>query len=542
MSFQIPVLYGTETGNAEYCAEILVAAIEKEGVSAAVVNMEDFSFESLEEQSLVFIITSTYGNGDPPENAIDFLEYVQNEDLELNNVRFAVCALGDKSFSRFAQCGKDFEAAFLKNNAIPIFDRVDCDGDFEFDFEFFQQQAIEFIRNNKDNIDSAGGSQQAESTSETVVTEATGVGRDRPFKGILLEKRLLSSAGSKKETMHYDVLIEASEMNFRVGDCFGLYPTNSDTEVENLLKTVGSDGSEWVSIDGKNTILFDSLKSKCLTHVGLRLVEEIKSINHASGDSFPLSGLGGEELKSYLENKDVAEVIQENGGAKLQPQQLVDNLRKLQPRLYSVASSPTKNINRVSFTVETIRFEKSGRLTGGVASCWLADRLQEGDVIPLYLVKNDAFQFPADNTPVIMIGPGTGIAPFRAYLEEVEAAKINNKTWLFFGHQHHDKDFLYKDEIQKWQQNGVLSKISLAWSRDQEHKIYVQDRIKQHGAEVWSWIEAGAKVYVCGDAHNMAPAVAQTFCELALQYGGVADGRGWLQKMIDESRFLTDVY
>ena len=243
-----------------------------------------------------------------------------------------------------------------------------------------------------------------------------------------------------------------------------------------------------------------------------------------------------------MNSNDVIDVLLGNHTTALTAQSLVSALRKIQPRLYSIASSPTANPSRVAFTIETVRYQRNDRSIKGLASCWLADRLSIGDAVPTYVVKNDAFLFPTDGTPVIMVGPGTGIAPFRAYLQEVEAAGLSSDTWLFFGHQHQDKDFLYKEELQAWLSSGVLNRADFAWSRDQEHKVYVQHRIQQRGTELWSWLQRGAIVYVCGDANHMAPDVEKAFAQLAESHGNVADGSAWLAQLKSADRYRADVY
>jgi len=536
----IPILYGTESGNSEYCADMLETALNAEDFQSKAINMEDFEPSDIETETLVFIITSTYGNGDPPDNAIDFLHYLETESLDLSALSFAVCALGDSSFPKFAQCGKDFESALLKQSASLVFNRVDCDCDFELPFESFKESALQYMRKNKETSQESSTERSTRSSVSTS-SKSSAYSRDNPFLARLHSKKLLSKTGSNKETMHYEIDISTSEISYEVGDCFGIHPSNSDSDVIQTLQALKKTGSELVYWNNQQTSLFSTLKHCCLQHVGLGF---LRYISEANPNPQLVQILAGPEaqLQDYMQTRHVLDVLLENITDNLEEQTLVNTLRKLQPRLYSIASSPTKNPNRVAFTIETVRYQKNNRKIEGVASCWLADRLQNTEEIPLYVMKNASFHFPKDNTPVIMIGPGTGIAPFRAYLEEVEAAGINNSTWLFFGHQHQQYDFLYEEELTRWLQSGVLNKINFAWSRDQAEKIYVQNRIMQNGSEIWKWIEKGARIYVCGDAKNMAPAVAKAFSFLSVAYGRKSDGQRWLQLMIEQGRYRSDVY
>lgn len=546
MALSIPVLFGTETGNAEFCSENLVAALEGEGFDAELIDMMDFNPSDISTKRVVLIVTSTYGNGDPPSNAEEFLRYLQNEKPALPHLNFAVCGLGDSSFTHFAQCGKDFEKALLDCSAVPMFDRVDCDEDYDVAFDRFQASALAHLSDNRAALEAApvpNATQEVPSAAaESGEAKEDVVSRDRPFMARLAGKRLLSKPGSAKETMHYDVDIAGSGLSFRVGDCFGVHPVNSQRVISEALSAAGLEGSAPVTWRGSETSLAEALKGACLLQVTLDLVKTLAGLAGGQSPAAQALSQGDAAVSAFIRDHQVIDALRAHRTDALSAQALVAALRRLQPRLYSVASSPTRNSERVGFTIETLRYTHQGRAVEGVASCWLADQVAEGGAVPLYVVKNDAFLFPSDETPVIMVGPGTGIAPFRAYLEEVEAARIQNRTWLFFGHQHASKDFLYEDEIKRWQLQRTLDRVSFAWSRDQEHKVYVQHRIAEAGDELWRWIEQGACIYVCGDAQGMAPAVAEAFKAVATRYGAQADGEAWLAQMVAQGRYKTDVY
>ncbi len=548
MGVKIPVLYGTETGNAEYCADELAEALTQAGFTAEAVDMEDFSPTDLPVYPVAFVVTSTYGNGDPPASAETLLRELQEGEMRLTRLNYAVCGLGDSSFAHFAQCGKDFDRALSECGARAMFERVDCDADYDVPFERFKESALGHLRANSTLL--SGMSPVADSVDpptsggDTAETDgAREVTRDRPFQATMTKKRLLSQAGSLKETMHYEFDLEGSGIQYRAGDCFGIHPNNSNRAIDEVLQAVGLEGSESVICEGAPMSLRDALVRMCLQSVGVEFVKRLAAMPWAKGSPAAVALEGGDlTLSTFIREHHVVDALRSQSVSGLDATTFLGLLRKAQPRLYSVASSPRKDPNRVALTVETLRYQWNERYVEGVTTCWLADHVEEGATVPMYLVANDDFQFPAEPKPVVMVGPGTGIAPFRAYLEELEATGRNIDTWLFFGHQHEENDFLYEEEIRRWESSGVLSRASFAWSRDQECKVYVQHRIAEHGAELWSWLQRGAVVFVCGDAKGMAPSVAEAFAQIATVHGGVEDGEAWLQGLRAEGRYKADVY
>jgi len=543
MSLNIAVLYGTETGNAEYCADILADRLRDEGLSAKSIDMENFDPKELETQRVVLIVTSTYGNGDAPSNAEELLEYVQNEDLQLSQLNFGVCALGDKSFTHFAQCGKDFETALLRCKAKPMFDRVDCDAHFEPEFEAFTDTAVDYLVTHKDQLESGAAAAAPEDQAQATpapAAEAKSWTRDRPFRSAIVAKRLLSKPGSNKETMHYEFDLSGSDIEFEVGDCFGVHPSNRAVDRAAVLEALGCSGSEPVVWQQDESTVGAVLELTCLQQVTVALGQLLAT--QGSGPAATAYAQGEVAITEYLESVHVVDALTENSTQGLDLQAFVKTLRKLQPRLFSVASSPQAAKGKVAFTIETLRYQWREREVHGVATCWLADRMQIGDSVGMYLVKNESFRFAQDSRPVIMVGPGTGVAPFRGYLEELEVTQRANETWLFFGHQHQAYDFLYEDELARWSNSKVLNRSDYAWSRDQDHKVYVQNCIAENATDLWAWMQRDAVVYVCGDATGMAPAVAAEFGKIAESVGGVSDGASWLEQMVEQGRYKTDVY
>ncbi|TVQ92214.1 MAG: sulfite reductase [NADPH] flavoprotein alpha-component [Deltaproteobacteria bacterium] len=572
MSPPIRVLFGTETGNAEGCAEELVEDLSKLGLSVELTDMDDYEHESVSDEDVVLIVTSTFGNGDPPYNAFTFMELLKGPDApSIEGVRFSVCGLGDKSYPNFAQCGRDFDERLGALGGERIVPRMDCDVDFEVPFDQWKQQVLAWARENLDISQAApppaakpsaksgglwgkvsgwfGGKKaapvQASSAAPAgvAVDAATGPpSRDRPFLARVSQSRLLSREGSAKETRHYEIDLTGSGIAFQGGDSFGVLPQNPPAEVEGILAQLGLDPEASVQVKGRTLALRGALARRlCLQSVSVDLLRELAK---REGPGQEALQDGGPAIKAYLAERYLLDVLRDHPSASLSAQALVDKLKPLPPRLYSVASSPLVDRDKVAFLVETLRYERAGRPCEGVASVWMADRLDEGGEIPLYLAANPDFHLPSDEVDILMFGPGTGLAPFRAFLQERDARDASGRSWLFFGHQHESTDFLYREELLAWLERGRLARLDLAWSRDQDHKVYVQHKLLEAGAEAWRWIEGGAHLYVCGDAKGMAPGVHEALLQVAREHGGLdaAAAQAWLRGLEEQGRYHRDVY
>jgi sulfite reductase (NADPH) flavoprotein alpha-component len=336
----------------------------------------------------------------------------------------------------------------------------------------------------------------------------------------LARRRRLNREGSAKETMHYEFTWSGATVAFEPGDSFAMVPKNNPAAVRAVLEAASLDGTATVRVGDASQSLHEALMSAKDLHVVPG--DLLAALADSAGPGADAIAAGGEAVAAYLADRHLIDVLLEHPGAQLGAQALVDGLRKLKPRLYSVASSPVLGPDEVHFTVETLRYASLGRAREGVATTWLADRVADGDTVPMYCVKANYFRLPEESgVPIIMIGPGTGVAPFRAFLQQRKALGDPGKAWLFFGHQHQKTDFLYEEELQAMQADGTLDELSLAWSRDQAEKIYVQDLIREQGAAVWAWLQDDAHVYVCGDKLSMAPQVRETFIGLAVTHGGL---------------------
>ena len=543
MSVQIPILYGTETGNAEECAEELAQAIAELGWTSEAIDLDDFESNDICDLPLVFIVSSTHGNGDPPENAEELMDYLQEEDVVLNNVHYAVCGLGDRAYPYFAQCGKDFDKHMEARGGIRVLQRIDCDEDYELPFSEFKSNVISYLSTEKSFVNTLLGlSAPSEATTSNVAsTDAAPVEkgtRDNPHLGRLKLKTKLSKADSAKETMHYELDISGSGISYEAGDCIGVYPQNNPNEIRELLGYFDLSGDEPVVWKDQSFTLKDLLQNKiCLQRISVDLMNLLAE---QPGPAQNAVQAGHSAMSDYMSGNHILDVAKAHKRS-LDAQQFASTLKRIQPRLYSIASSPKRFPSEVHFTIETLRYNWNKRPTEGVASTWFADRLgSEEGTIPLYLHSNPKFRLPDDNRPIIMIGPGTGIAPFRAFLQDKEAGGFRGKTWLFFGHQHEKCDFLYEEDLRNYLNTGILNRLDLAWSRDQESKVYVQNKMWSHKNELWNWIEQGANIYVCGDAQNMAEAVDQTLRLIARSFGMESDS--WIRGLEQDMRYQRDVY
>ncbi|MEM6294579.1 MAG: sulfite reductase flavoprotein subunit alpha [Myxococcota bacterium] len=537
MAAAIPVLFGTESGNAENCADDLAKALNDAGIEARSVDMENFDSSSLASMPVAIFVSSTYGNGDPPFNARALLEHLQTPGLALPNLNFAVCGLGDSSFEHFAKCGKDFDAALRAAGAHAMLDRVDCDDDFEDTFEPFQDAVVDHLKAHPELLASSAAASEA-----APVAAATSDRPTRVFDAALVASRRLSGANSGKWTMHYEFDVSGAAETYAVGDCFAVHPTNGPRAVEAVLGALRADASATVSWRDEQLPLHQVLQRACLLTVTNELLDVVTALPGSASKPAALAVAGGSDAaKAYRNENHVVDVLLQNAPDGVTAQAFVAALRKLQPRLYSVASSPAKDPKRVAFTVETLRYQKAGRTVEGVASMQLASRVEVGATVPMHFVPNAAFRFDDAQTPLIMVGPGTGIAPFRGQLEHMEARGTKRPTWLFFGHRTEADDFLYREDLQRWRDAGVLERLDCAWSRDQAEKVYVQDRMVEHGDELWAWLQRGAIVYVCGDATGMEPGVAHALRTIATEHGQ-ADAAAWFETLVAEGRYKTDVY
>ncbi|PXA04293.1 sulfite reductase [NADPH] flavoprotein alpha-component [Coraliomargarita sinensis] len=537
---ELTVLYGTESGNSESLADQTVKAAKGSGFKAKAVNMADLKVAKLKDIQNLLVIVSTWGEGDPPETAVDFYEeFMSDKAPKLENTRFSVLGLGDTSYEHFCKMGKDFDSRLEALGAKRIYDRKDCDVDYDDDYEAWHAGALKALE--------AEAGASATATAPAAATAAAApvkYSRKNPFPAELKERVLLNGKGSAKETIHLEFDLEGSGLTYETGDALAVIPHNASDVVEDLLKASKLDGDTKVSLKDGEFSLHEALTSHLdITALSKPVLSRYNEF--AKSDELDAVINDKEKLSDFIYGRDVVDLLTEYPAKELTADALVGIMRKLPPRLYSIASSPKAHPDEVHLTVGVVRYSSNSRPRKGVCSTYLAERIEEGQKAEVFVSPNKNFKLPADpDTPVIMVGPGTGIAPFRAFIEERQATGAKGKNWLFFGDQHYLTDFLYQTEWQSYLADGILTKLDVAFSRDQKHKIYVQDRMRENAKELYAWLLEGAKFYVCGDANRMAHDVDQALHDIVEQEGGFSkeEAADYVKQLKTDKRYLRDVY
>lgn len=538
----ITLLYGSETGNAQGLAEIFEERLSNIGHKVTLKAMDDFKAKNLKNVEDLFIITSTQGEGDPPDNAAELHEFIHGRKApKLEGVRFSVLALGDQTYEFFCQTGRDFDRKLGELGAERIYERVDCDVDYEEDAEKWMANVINAIDTEPE------GTQSEQVVSESIKSaKEKKFSKANPYEAEVLENINLNGQGSNKETRHIEFLLDNFGEEYEVGDCLVVLPQNDPALVDLLISTLGWDPNEQVPISDEGDTL--SLEEALTSHFEITKLTKPLLLNAASffdNDELSEKTEDREWVQNYIEGRDFIDLLNDFATTELQPENLYQLLRKLPPREYSISSSYQALPDEVHITVGAVRYNTHGRDRSGVCSVQFAERIQPGDTVPIYLKRNPNFKFPTEgDTPVIMIGPGTGVAPFRAYMQEREEHGFKGNTWLFFGDQHFTTDFLYQTEWQEWLKDGVLGKMDVAFSRDTDEKVYVQHRIAEHSEEFNQWLQNGASIYICGDEKHMAKDVHQAIRNVLIKEQNLSEeeAEDYLKQMKKDKRYQRDVY
>jgi sulfite reductase (NADPH) flavoprotein alpha-component len=541
---KLTVLYGTESGNCEVLADRAVKAAKKLGFQAVMKNMSDISAADLVKLTNLLVIVSTWGDGEPPETATGFYHEFMKGDLALANLRFSVCALGDTSYEKFCQIGKDVDARLEKLGAKRVVDRVDCDLDYEEPFVAWLDQALAALAPLGAVQVSAtpGGAAYVSSTAA-----AAEYGKKNPFPAETLDRVILNGEGSAKETLHLEFSLSSSGLAYEPGDALAVIPVNAPDVVKAVITAAKLTGNEEVEVKNVgHKLLADALREDFdITALSRAVLTKLATASGSALLSELLAEDAKERLKEYTHGREIVDALLDFAPAGLSAEALVGIFRKLPPRLYSIASSPLAHQDEVHLTVAAVRYQAHGRERKGVCSTYLADLVKAGDPVQVFVQPNKNFRLPADGaTPVIMVGPGTGVAPFRAFVEHRAALGSQGKNWLFFGDQHYTYDFLYQLEWQDHLKNGVLTRLDVAFSRDQPEKVYVQDRMIAQAAELYAWLEEGAHFYVCGDANRMAHDVHEALISVVENQAGISReaAEAYVEDLKKTKRYQRDVY
>lgn len=539
-STKLTVLYGTESGNAEKLADLSAKVAKKKGFQTAVKNMSDLALADLAKFENLLVIVSTWGDGEPPESATAFYkEFMNGAAPDLKKVRFSVCALGDTAYEKFCQTGKDFDARLEALGATRILPRQDCDVEFDEPHAAWLDAALNAF----------GPSAATTATLALPVTApaATEFGKKNPFPSELLEKVLLNGKGTTKETWHYELSLEGSGMSYEPGDALAVIPVNAPDIVEEILKASKLSGSETIEVKGAGAkVLADALREDFdITALSRAVLTKLQGFSGSEKLAALLADDAKDQLKDYQWGRWIADAIADFAPDGLAAADLAAIFRKLPPRLYSIASSPLAHPGEVHLTVASVRYQAHGQARKGVASTYLSDLVEKGGQVPVYTHQNKNFRLPASaDTPVIMVGPGTGVAPFRAFVEHRAALGNPGKNWLFFGDQRYTYDFLYQTEWQEHLKDGNLTKLDVAFSRDQPEKVYVQHRMIERAKELYAWLQDGAHFYVCGDASRMAHDVHEALIDVVEKQGGFSRevAEAYVEDLKKSKRYQRDVY
>ncbi|WP_226578650.1 assimilatory sulfite reductase (NADPH) flavoprotein subunit [Halobacillus litoralis] len=540
-SRQITILYGSHTGNCETLAEEYTEKLKKQGFQVKLHDMDEYKPKSLKDEEDLLILTSTHGDGDPPDNALSFYDFLFSKRApKLENVRFSVLALGDRSYEFFCQTGKEIDERLEELGAERLYPRVDCDLDFDDDAEIWWKGVTDKLE-----------SSQNKRTETTASTSLQGADRPvyskkAPFQAEVLENINLNGKGSNKETRHLEIDLEGSNLTYEPGDSLGIYPKNEETLVDELIKEMNWDPELSITVNKEGEVR--ALREALISHYEITvltkpLLEKLAAFTKDSSLKDLLESQ--EQVKTYIYGRDLLDFVKDFGPWEAGEEEFIGALRKIPARLYSIASSLRANPEEVHLTIGTVRYDSYGRKRTGVCSGQCAERTEAGDQLSVYVQKNSSFKLPQDqDAPIIMIGAGTGIAPYRAFLEEREENEAAGKSWLFFGEQHFVTDFLYQIEWQKWLKEGVLSRMDVAFSRDTDEKVYVQHRMMEKSKELFEWIQSGAYIYVCGDEKYMAKDVQDTLLTILKNEGNLSneEAEAYLTDLRKNKRYQRDVY
>lgn len=537
----IYILYGSQTGNAEGLARTAAASAKQHGLEPVVQSLDEVEMEALGKMRRVLVVTSTYGEGEMPDNAELFWEALSSPTAaRIEETTFGVLAIGDTGYDGFCEAGKLIDMRLEQLGAHRLLARVDCDVDFDEPANAWIEAALPLFA----EVEGGADEVVAAPAAEEAAPAASAFNRKNPYQSTLAVNRRLSGDSSAKEIRHYEFALGDSGIHYEAGDALNVIPENDPALVSLILNrlNVGAD----TAVAKQDKPLAELLTRNFEISTPSR--ELIAAIEQRAGNedlSRLLQSGDKEGLDNWLWGKDTLDLLQLNPGVSLSADEFVSLLKPLQHRAYSISSSSLANPDHIHLTVASVRYNNAGRERGGVCSTYLADRVAEGDQAGIFVSVNKSFRVPVDqHAPVIMVGPGTGIAPFRAFLQERQAAGAAGRNWLFFGDQTRSSDFIYEDELTSLMKAGVLSRLDLAFSRDQQEKIYVQTRMRENGKELYAWLQEGGHFYVCGDASRMAKDVDKALHDVIAEHGGLdaEAATAYVNQLKREKRYLRDVY
>lgn len=539
----VTILYGSQTGNGRGVAKALAEKAQSQGYVVNLASMGEYNVRQLKQEAALLLVVSTHGEGEAPDDAIELHKFLASKRApKLDNLHYSVLALGDSSYEFFCQTGKDFDARLAALGAKSLLPLIECDMDYEAAAGQWHADVLEAV---KPLIETSSASVVSIGTAKAIgESEFT---KQNPYSAEVLVSQKITGRGSDRDVRHVEIDLGDSGLTYQAGDALGVWFSNNEALVEEILTALSLLGDEQVVVEKESLTLKQALVDKKeLTQLYPGLVKAWAELS-GSAELLALSE-DKEQVRHFILKHQFADLVTQyplsNNSVTLNAAKLLELLRPLTPRLYSIASSQSEVETEVHLTVALVEDERHGAARFGGASHFLASA-QEGTQVKVYVEPNKHFRLPENpETPVIMIGPGTGVAPFRAFMQERVAQGIQGDSWLFFGNPHFEQDFLYQTEWQQYLKNGDLSRIDVAFSRDQAHKIYVQHRIKEQGQALWQWLQNGAHLYICGDAERMAKDVHQALIEVAVEVGGLNTeaAEAYFETLRSNKRYQKDVY
>jgi sulfite reductase (NADPH) flavoprotein alpha-component len=516
---KVTIVYGTETGNSKKLATDFALKAKKNSINAKVISLDQYRLTDLPKEEYLLAVISTQGEGDPPDAAKKFYDHIHQNGFQLNKLKFGVLALGDTSYPLFCKAGEVVDAQLERLGGKRFIDIQKCDVDFESEANNWFNQVLTKLSSNGHDTGAAIPAQVASPKKTS---------GKRIYNGTILTNILLNDRGSNKQTHHIE--IGADDIEYLPGDSLGVIPENPLTCIEPIIELLGINRDQKFNFRNEELTASDLLKRKLnIFYLPERVVSKYATL---VGQDIPSTRIGLLDLlRIYPLNSSN------------QFQELINILEPIAPRLYSISSSPEAHSGEVHITVARDIFNVNDEWKCGLCSDFLS-QLTENSNIEFYIHKNNQFRLPSDDSDVIMIGPGTGIAPFRSFLAHRDSAGAGGRNWLFFGDQHFVTDFLYQTELQNWVETGVLNKLNVAFSRDQKEKVYVQHKMMKHGKELYEWLENGASLYVCGAKEPMSVDVEDTLMQIVQKFGQktIEQAVQFVEQLKDESRYLKDVY
>lgn len=515
---KITIAFGTETGNSKKLASDFAAKAKKGGINAKLVSLDQYRLNDLPKEECFLVIMSTHGEGEPPAAAKKFYDHIHSNTVKLEKLKYGVLALGDTSYPLFCKAGEDVDHQLNKLGGNRIVDLKKCDSDYESEAEDWFAGVLHTLSSN-------GTGSVMQSSASVLNKKPAG---KTIYTGTIITNINLNDRGSNKETRHIEIAAEG--VDYLPGDSLAVIPENPVAAAEAILQLLDTDGEEKFDYKNEKLPAFELLRKKLnIVYLPERIVTKYAELTK---QDIPKTKMG---------LLDLLRIYPLPVSVGFEP--LLEILEPIAPRLYSISSSPEAHDGEIHLTVARNKFTVNEEVKFGLCSDYLAS-LPEETSFEFYIHKNDQFRLPADDKDVIMIGPGTGIAPFRSFIAHRDSTGASGKNWLFFGDQHFVTDFLYQTELQNWKETGTLSKLNVAFSRDQKEKIYVQDKLLQHGAEVFEWLSNGASIYICGSKDPMSADVEKSLLQLTQKFGNKSPegATQFLQDLKEDGRYLTDVY